>query len=740
MPSQDLAAPLKQVWGYDQLRPLQEQAVRGALAGQDSLIVMPTGGGKSLCFQLPPLVDGGLTLVVSPLIALMKDQVDGLKLVGYPAEALHSNLGAAESQAIRQRLKEGELKLLYISPEGLFAGSMATLLQQANQGRGVARVAIDEAHCISQWGHDFRPEYGQLKRLRTLFPQASVQAFTATATPRVREDIVRQLALKDASVLVGTFDRPNLTYRVVPKVDPVKQSLEAIRRHPNDASIVYCLSRKDTEAMASRLKANGINASAYHAGLSADERREVSEAFAQERLNVVVATVAFGMGIDRSNVRVVIHETLPNSVEAYQQETGRAGRDGLPSECLTLYDAGDIVRRERLLRDSAPEMMGARIALLHEVRRFALSTQCRHAFLSDYFGQEYPSADGCDACDICLEGWKEVPESTKKAHQILAIMRALGRQHGDFGFGAGHVGAILAGSDLAAIRKYGHQDLRGYGAMDGTPASLISGWANQLADKGFLARTEGRFPALRLTEAGAEALQNRTEIPLRDLAAPVKGRRAKSGADHPAGFDEELFEALRGLRRDIAAERGVPAYVLFHDAVLIQMASARPTTPAGLARIPGIGDRKASDLGPRFLALIRSECEGRGLTTDVDVSAPPARTKKTAKTSLKRGTTLDMLSPGFEAREPMEVLLNRTTLSRNTVSNYLAEWIEGEDLPDLVPWVDPETYARVAEAISRVGTAYLRTISDALEGTVDYEVIRLVVAHRRSKLPDDEEG
>jgi ATP-dependent DNA helicase RecQ len=724
-------AALKEVWGYETLRPIQSQAIEAALGGQDSLVVMPTGGGKSLCFQLPPLVDGGLTLVVSPLISLMKDQVDGLRLLGYPADALHSGIELEEADLIRQNLLTGAVKLLYVSPERLFAAGMVELLRRAHEGKGVARVAIDEAHCISQWGHDFRPEYRQLDRLRTFFPNCTIQALTATATPQVRDDIVRQLRLQKPAVLVGVFDRPNLTYRVVPKSDAVQQILEALGRHPGEAAIVYCLSRKDTDLVATRLKGQGVSAASYHAGLTAAERSRVSEAFAQERVSVVVATVAFGMGIDRSNVRLVVHESVPNSMEGYQQETGRAGRDGMPSECLMLYDPSDIVRRERLFRDSADDIVGHRISLLHEVRRFALSTQCRHAFLSEYFGQDYGSTEPCGVCDLCLEGWLVVPESTKKSHQILAIVRGLNRQHETFGFGAAHVAAILAGADTKPIRQRNHQDLRGYGAMRGVHPSRISGWINQLADQGLLVREGDRFPALKISEQGAAALDGRVEISLRDLAAPIR----EKGAAKPEGYDAEIFEVLRALRRTMAAERGVPPYVLFHDAVLVEMATSLPTTKESLRRISGVGERKLENPGPAFLAAIREEAEKRGLETDRKVGSLPKKVEpvKPETVSLRKSATQDLLRPEFEAGKSLDEIAAKVSLARSTLSKYLEDWIVETVPVSVSAWVADDDYARVADSVSRVGGQYLRPIFEDLGESVDYDRIRIAVAHLKAR-------
>ncbi|HYD47005.1 MAG TPA: ATP-dependent DNA helicase RecQ, partial [Terriglobales bacterium] len=367
----NIRAVVRQYWGYDSLRPLQEAAIRAGLERRDSLTVLPTGGGKSLCYQVPPAVAGRLDIVVSPLISLMKDQVDGLREVGYPAAALYSGMTYAEVRAVEQRAVAGELRLLFVAPERLLTERFLALLSRLEVGA----FAIDEAHCISHWGHDFRPEYRQLAQLKTRFPKASVHAYTATATERVRADIIAQLHLAQPEVLVGTFDRPNLVYRIVPRVDPEAQVLAAIRRHAGQAVIVYCISRRDTEALAEFLQQRGVRATFYHAGMDPDARREAQEAFTSEALDVIVATVAFGMGIDRSDVRAVIHAAMPKSIEHYQQETGRAGRDGLEAECLLLYSAADGIRWEQLLersqRDSEglAETTAATLELLQHMRR-----------------------------------------------------------------------------------------------------------------------------------------------------------------------------------------------------------------------------------------------------------------------------------------------------------------------------------------------------------------------------------
>ena len=707
---------LRKYWGFDGLLPLQADVLEAAFAGKDALVVMPTGGGKSLCFQLPPIVSGGLTLVVSPLISLMKDQVDGLQLIGYPAAALNSNIDAASAREIGQGLKLGEIKLLYVSPERAVTPGFIDTVSRADNGKGVARIAIDEAHCISQWGHDFRQEYRQLLLLREAFPAAPFMALTATATPRVREDIVAQLQLRDPEVLVGVFDRPNLTYRIVPKGDKIAQIEDAVRRHPNDAAIVYCISRKDTERVAQALSGLGLAASAYHAGLEAHVRRKISEGFAQERVNIVVATVAFGMGIDRSNVRCVIHESMPKSIEAYQQETGRAGRDGLPSECLMLYSGADVARWQRLIELDGPSEHSTRQkALIDEVRKFAVGTECRHKFLSEYFGQTYvpPKEDGCGTCDICLDGWRTVKNSTRVAHQIIATVSDLAGRHGDFGFGAAHIAGILSGSRRDAILKFGHDGLRGYGAMRPARQARISGYINQLIDNGLLGRTGSQFPQVCLTQESVDVLAERREVTLREFEPPRTSKLASVAGLSDAR--QALFEAMREKRREIAVERGVPAYVIFLDATLIDIARRLPNSIEALQEIAGVGEKRAVDLGPEFLPLVE-------------------RHREAIYQERPRGSSLTAarLRPFFEKGADMEQITKQVELAESTVSNYLADWI-ADTCPDSIDrWVDPRTADKIRSAIVQCGAGPLKPIYQALDEQVPYHQIRIVMGHARS--------
>lgn len=652
-----LTAQLERYWGFSTLRPLQREAVDAAVAGRDSLVVLPTGGGKSLCYQLPPLLaqpgQPALCVVVSPLIALMKDQVEGLRLEGYPAAALHSGAGSDDFHDIRAGALSGELKLLYVAPERLLSDSFLALLVKAN----VASFAIDEAHCISQWGHDFRPEYRRLSELRGVFPGVPLHAYTATATPRVRDDIVQQLALVDPAILVGTFDRPNLTYRVLPRMGNGDDQIEEVlRRNQQRASIVYCISRKDTERIADELCARKIPAKAYHAGLTHNVRHKVQDDFLSERLNVVCATVAFGMGIDRSDVRCVIHASMPKSVEAYQQETGRAGRDGLPSECVLLYSSSDMVRWSQLVQRSAqesevdvsPEVIQAQLDLLAQMQQIASGARCRHRALSAYFGQSYLEPN-CGACDFCLDELEEVPDSSVVAMKIVSCVARL-----KDAYGAAYVADVLRGSGQSKIIQRGHHTLSTFGLLRDTPREGILNAINQLVDQGVIVREAGEFPVLRCSAESLRVLKGERAVRLlrqrasneeasggeREYShgASAQGslprdsrqrkRKSAGGVGGAGGGGAELladerglFESLRALRRSIAEKLGVPPYVVFSDATLQEISKVRPGSLETLARVKGVGSAKLEQFGERFVDDVRSYCVSNALALDAAIGS-----------------------------------------------------------------------------------------------------------------------
>ena len=598
---------VKQMWGYDALLPLQEEAIRAVLAGRDSIVVLPTGGGKSLCYQAPAAAMGKLAVVVSPLISLMKDQVDGLSTAGVPAVFLNSSLSLEERRRVEAGVANRRYHLLYVAPERLVLPTCLGLLRRA----GVAFFAIDEAHCISQWGHDFRPEYRQLKILREAFPRVAVHAFTATATPRVRTDIAAELALRDPAVLVGSFDRPNLVYKVRQRTDRLRQVTEAIERHRGQAGIVYCIRRVEVDQLAAALREQGYRAVAYHAGLADAERHRAQEAFIAERADVVVATVAFGMGIDRSDVRYVLHAGMPKSIEHYQQEAGRAGRDGLPAECLLFYSGGDFGLWRSILMAEGLPAPGA-IPKLREMYDYCQSAVCRHRFLVEYFGQAY-GMERCGACDVCLGEVVIEDGSAGLARQILACVVEMGEQ-----FGADYVTDVLRGAETARIARMRHKRLEAYGVFRPSPKSVVRSWIAQLESQECLARDDGEYPTLYVTARGHAVLRGEENASLvRTVTRPTRGKVPRTAeASLPAApegevTDEGLFEILRALRRSLAEERGIPPYIIFSDASLREMARARPTTSETFLQIKGVGLRKLQELGPQFLACIREWSAGR---------------------------------------------------------------------------------------------------------------------------------
>lgn len=603
----EILATVKSYWGYGELRPLQEQAIQAGLEQRDSLVVLPTGGGKSLCYQVPAALAGRTDIVVSPLISLMKDQVDGLRECGYPAAALYSGMPIYAQQETEEQFLAGRYRLLFVAPERLLTPRFLQLAERVK----IRAFAIDEAHCISHWGHDFRPEYRRLAELKSRFPQASVHAYTATATERVRDDIAQQLKLKNPAVLVGTFDRPNLAYRIIPRIDARRQVLEILQRHKGEAAIIYCISRNDTESMADFLQANKIRAGHYHAGMEADDRRRTQDEFASEALDVVAATVAFGMGIDRSDVRCVIHAAMPKSIEHYQQETGRSGRDGLPAECVLLYSAADVLRWEGLIEKSAldakepDEVIAASRQLLDHMRRLCNGIQCRHKMLSEYFGQSYANPN-CAACDVCLNEVEGLADATVTAQKILSCVARAGER-----FGAEHIVDVLLGANTERVRRWNHDKLSTHGLMKGTERKSLTNMIYQLIDAGLLERSTDERPVLKLNAASWEVMRGQRQVRL--VQAKEKLQKTRLDESSWDGVDSGLFEYLRNLRREIASERNVPAYVIFSDATLRDMARLRPGSAAAMLGVRGVGDKKLADLGDRFVREIKSYCQKNGL-------------------------------------------------------------------------------------------------------------------------------
>ena len=592
----DLLHTLKQTFGYSAFRPLQREIIEASLAGEDVFALLPTGGGKSLCFQLPALHRKGLTVVVSPLIALMKDQVDQLQAAGVAATFLNSSLGAVEAKARLRGLHNGEYRLLYAAPERLMLDNWKENLRSWN----VTSLAIDEAHCISEWGHDFRPEYRQISQLREMLPDIPVMALTATATERVRLDIVKHLALRDPAVFVASFNRPNLSYRVIPKDQPVKQILEFVKKRKNESGIIYCASRAATERVADSLIGKGVTARPYHAGLAPEERAANQEAFLRDDVPIICATIAFGMGINKPNVRWVIHHDLPKNVEGYYQETGRAGRDGLPADCILLFSPGDAAKQTHFIEEmtNAQEKEIAR-AQLRKMLHYAETAQCRRVDLLEYFGEEFEGE--CNACDNCLEP-RDTYDGTTASQKFLSCVCRI-RQAGRFGVGMNHIIEVLTGADTEKIRKWNHHTLTTYGIGKDRSRPEWSSIGRELLRLGLIAQAPGEFPTIEITEQGLETLKSRSMIMLtKPLVLPkTRSSSQRSGAIE---CDEVLFGRLRDLRKHIADARGVPAYVIFGDATLREMARKYPETKEAMRGIFGVGDKKREEFGDEFASLV----------------------------------------------------------------------------------------------------------------------------------------
>jgi ATP-dependent DNA helicase RecQ len=710
--------------------------MRAVLQGRDSLVVLPTGGGKSLCYQAPAVLRGDTTVVVSPLISLMKDQVDGLRESGVPAAQIDSSLSHTDRSAYEMDVMQGAVRLLFVSPERLVLTDFYRLLQRIK----VRTFAIDEAHCISHWGHDFRPEYRQLKRIRELFPEASLHAYTATATEQVRCDIIKQLDLKNPEVLVGNFDRPNLTYRVLARHDLMKQVQEVLTRHTGEAGIIYCLRRADVDEVTAALQNKGYRAQPYHAGLSPEQRQATQNAFAAEQCDLVVATVAFGMGIDRSNIRFVLHTAMPKSIEHYQQETGRAGRDGLEAECVLFHSGGDFFTWKSILEKSAAEpgvdasFLPNAIQHLNDMDRYCRGATCRHRALVHYFGQRLQS-DACAACDLCLGDTTEVPDAVVVAQKILSCVARVQER-----FGVGHIISVLRGENTEKIRKFRHDQLTTFGLLSDCSKADVRDWIYQLIGQQVLVQEDlqlasgDKVPILCLNDGSWEVMRKQRAVRLVQTVRRKKGEKPeKSRSDTVSweGVDRDLFEALRESRRKLAEERQVPPYVIFNDGTLRQLAIIRPSTLDRMRGVSGIGDIKLRDFGERFLQIILQHCRGRGLS--LDNNRAPAKVETPPKISPRPNPTKDLAFEQFRQGAAIEDVMHQTNRGRATVNDYLVDFIRAERPASITAWVASDLYQRVASCARQVGTDRLKPIFLALGEKVSYDDIRLVLAHLASK-------
>jgi ATP-dependent DNA helicase RecQ len=730
-----LSSRLKQAFGYDGFRPLQREIMEATLAGRDVLAILPTGAGKSLCYQLPALVRDGLTVVVSPLIALMKDQVDQLEASGVAATFLNSTLDGNEARRRIDGLDAGNYQLLYVAPERLMLPDFLSRLI----GWKIAALAVDEAHCISEWGHDFRPEYRRIKEVRHLIPDIPVLALTATATERVREDIGKQLELRDPAAFLASFNRPNLKYQVVAKSGAAAQVCNFANARPDDSGIVYCQSRKNTEAFAATLRANGFSAVAYHAGLDADERARNQDAFLRDEAKIVCATVAFGMGINKPNVRYVIHADLPKNIEGYYQETGRAGRDGLPSDCLLLFSRGDVMKYLKFLED-IPDEQARAVARrqLDQMTHFAESDVCRRVGLLGYFGETW-DLENCGGCDYCLSP-REKWDATIDVQKLLSCVVRI-RQAGNFDVGLKHISEVLTGEQSEKILRWRHDQLTTHGIGKDQPLSYWVELGRQLLRLGMLAPSTDQFPTVSVSQRGIEVLKTRETVMLtRSLVTsktPPRRRSRTSGegqvwssevqermtvrtGDIPC--DPGLFERLRILRKELADAKNVPPYVVFSDVTLRHFSREYPQHDSALLLIPGVGEKKLGDYGRAFVEVIRdwlSENERQEFAPLEAVAAPPPRVPGIITGTV--ATTLELFKNG---KSISEIAMERK-FTETTVESHLAEAIGNGQRLDPRSFYSVEEESEMQAALENSEGAALKPAFEQLEGRISYGKLRL---------------
>jgi len=714
--SAELLSLLKRYFGFASFRPLQEEIIRDTLCGKDVFALLPTGGGKSLCFQLPAMVRPGLALVVSPLIALMKDQVDALQASGVPATFLNSSLGSGEAQARLRALHHGEYRLLYAAPERLMLSGFLADLRRWN----ISLLAIDEAHCISEWGHDFRPEYRQLAQLRLHLPSVPVMALTATATERVRQDIVKLLKLGEASNYIGSFNRPNLTYRVLAKRKPYEQALGFIRSRPRESGIIYCQARKTAEKVAERLVEDGIKAKAYHAGLTAVERTRHQDLFLRDEVRVICATIAFGMGINKPNVRFVLHYDLPKNIEGYYQETGRAGRDGLPSDCVLLFTAGDVIKQRRFIEEK-PDPKERQIARtqLEQMVHYAENGSCRRRELLHYFGETYAPED-CGACDNCLSP-RETYDGTLAAQKFLSCLYRV-RQQSGFDFGINQIAEILTGADTENIRKWKHQQLSTYGIGREQSRTEWKVIGRELTRLGFVRQSNEKFSTLALSAEGLAALKQRSRV---TLTRPVMAAQAQAHHVGEIACDEILFERLCQLRKRLADERNLPTHIIVSDVTLRKIARQYPLNRSQLLAITGMVDKKVYEFGPALLHEISAHLQTNPRQIFADDSFEPSA-HRPGKASL--GDTVRQTLVRFRAGESVEQIASARMLTPGTIYGHLAEALRVGEKIDLTQFFTPEERAEIAEAFAKLGFISLSPVFQLLGGRYDYGRLKLIRA------------
>lgn len=701
---------LKTHFGYDTFRPLQEEIVRHVLAKKDALVIMPTGGGKSLCYQLPALQMAGLTLVISPLIALMKDQVDALQANGIAAELINSSLTSEEIKQIQNRLTQKQIKILYVAPERLAMPDFRHFLGTLS----IDLIAIDEAHCISEWGHDFRPDYRNLRSLRQDFAHTPIIALTATATFQVRKDIIEQLHLGEAKTFLSSFNRDNLIYRIKPKKGMTSQLVEMLKPYERESAIVYCFSRKSTEELAMVLRGEGFKALPYHAGLLAEERKKNQEKFIRDEASVMVATIAFGMGIDKPNVRLVVHADMPRSVESYYQETGRAGRDGLKSECVLFYSYGDKMKHDFFIRQmESAEQQKAATEKLQNVLEYAELQTCRRSYLLKYFGEE-TAQQICGGCDNCLTPLEEF-DSTEIGYKILSTVIRTGER-----FGAQHIADVMRGKPTVKVLSRGHEKLSVFGIAQERETPEIQGIIRLLEAKKLLVKNSGEYPTLMVSEDGRRVLRQREKIVLakpKNIEVPLK-----TPTSDVSDYHQALFEQLRALRKSLADQKHVPPFVIFGDVSLREMSCYLPQNHESFSRITGVGSVKLAEYGDAFLSVIQAYARNQG-----NLSWRARTMRKPLRVNEKPGMTHQLSKQLFEKKLSLRKIAQMRNLTEDTIVHHLEKLIESGQKLDLDYLQLPtERFEKIKNAFAKSGDLLrLSPVKEILGEEFSYCEIRL---------------
>ena len=702
---------LKTQFGFDQFRPLQEEIIRCVISQQDAFVLMPTGAGKSLCFQLPALKMPGVTLVISPLIALMKDQVDALKADGIPAEFINSTLTRAEIERIQTEALRGKIKILYAAPERLTMSEFQLFLQKIN----VSLIAIDESHCISEWGHDFRPDYRNLKMLRNIFPAVPVMALTATATPKVREDIICQLSLEKAKIFTSSFNRPNLSYAVLPKKNSYDHLINIFREHQDEAAIIYCFSRKDTEHLAADLRQRGFKALPYHAGLESEVRRTNQEKFIRDEAQIIVATIAFGMGIDKPDVRLVIHYHLPKSIEGYYQETGRAGRDGLPSRCILFYSPADAIKQQYFIRqiENEAERKNAYRKLDQMVEYCELAT-CRRYHLLAYFGEKYHQ-ERCDGCDICFSP-QEYFDATIISQKVMSAIIRTGQR-----FGINYIIDVLVGAKNKKILERDHHELSVYGIVDDFSKEELRRIIGQLIFKKLIVKSGDEYPTLELGPRGQDFLKQREEIRLPKPQSSATWSQPSEALE--VGYDRGLFEKLRFRRKKIADEKGIPPFVVFGDLALRQMAAYLPQSEANFSKISGVGQEKLKRYGAIFIEVIQTYAQENSLRE----KEVPVKRSASSNRSNRLGSTYRETKALVLKKMSIEKMASFRGLAAGTIAAHIEKLVSSGEKIDISYLRPPvEKFEKIKAAFQKSGGTALSPVREMLGELCAYE--ELIIA------------